>query len=268
MRKNLVAVSIILCLLLSYSTSFATDNESGALLDDPNLTISEKIENKKIADEKDNLIKEWENKKNDEISIMANPDGEWYGISLSNYRQERDYLCGPAALRQSLSFHKYKSGSSVALPSQYKLAVDTKTEVHHAAITTNLRNTINSYKYTYGFSSNPYGVANIYGYSNPTATFESRIKYVLSKKINAPIVLMRTSYLPRYNGKSIRHYNTISAYSHEYATGSKSIRTVDPHYSNTYYGVHWDSMGSTTRNGVVRAVYKADVEGSNYVMLY
>lgn len=45
-----------------------------------------------------------------------------YEIYVQNFEQERTNWCGPACIRQSLSFHKNISNSSTALPSQSVLA--------------------------------------------------------------------------------------------------------------------------------------------------
>ncbi|WLR44392.1 C39 family peptidase (plasmid) [Bacillus carboniphilus] len=265
MKKNIIPLALGLSLLMAPATSFAESSENGALTDVP-ISNLEQQENDELIAEKDKAAEEWEKNKI-KNGNKANASGQYYSISVSNYKQERTYWCGPAAVRQSLSFHKSKSGSSASLPSQSTLASKAGTSTAGSS-SYGLKNALNAYKSTYKFSSNPYGTADIAGYSNPTSKFESRIKYVLSNKINAPIVLITSEFLPRYGGKDIRHYNTISAYSYSYSTGKKSIKMVDPHYSSTYRGAHWDPLGSTTSNGVVKAVYEADREGSNPVMVY
>lgn len=281
MKKKLLLFGLGTALLLSPTSTFANENNqnnTGALL---NITISEdeKVKNDKMTKERDKVMEAWakdEEKKvkakkalsSNEAGTYADPDGLYYSIPMTNYKQERTYWCGPAAARQALSFHKSKTGSSTALPSQTTLSSRIGTEAAGASSSTGIRDALNYYKGTYNFSANPYGVANVTGLSNPVATFESRVKYVLSNKINAPVLLIDSRYLPRYKGHYVRHYNTTSAYAYEYASGSKELKDLDPHYSDTYYGAHWDPMGSTTSNGIFRAVYMADVNGSNYAMVY
>ncbi|MBO2946096.1 hypothetical protein JJQ72_19145 [Paenibacillus sp. F411] len=43
---------------------------------------------------------------------------------------------------------------------------------------------------------------------------------------------------------------------------------VDPHNNNQYLGTFWDPMGSGSSNGVFRAVYNADLNGTNKAMVY
>lgn len=238
---------------------------TGVLLDDPTLSKAQIIENKEKADQKDMFFA----MKNlyGANDLSGDPDGEWYYINVTNYTQETNTWCGPAAARQSLSFHKTKSGSSVDLPSQTTLANRIGTGASGSA-TTGIRDALNYYASTFGFSSNLYIVGNITGFSNPASILEARIKNALRYQANAPILLINTKYLERYSGLELRHYNTVGAYSHEYATNNKRIRMVDPHYDAIYRGTHWDELGTTVSNGVVRAVYEADLQGSNYVMCY
>ncbi|WP_255247447.1 C39 family peptidase [Paucisalibacillus globulus] len=189
-------------------------------------------------------------------------------MTVTNYKQERDYWCGPASAKQSLSFHKRKSGSSTSLPTQTKLSSLIGTETNGASATTGIVTALNNYKNTFGFSANPYVAADLTNTSNPEYVFNTRIKGVLKNRTNAPIVLVETKYLPRYSGKVLRHYFTISGYSHEYATGKKLMKTVDPNYMTAYLGSYWDPIGSKTTNGVFRAVYQADVSAGNMAMAY
>lgn len=264
----LVIVMVFSLSAVSYGSSTGETTQienTGVMLNDPTLT-KDKI--KKYKEEADSKDYNFAQKALTEVSALAgDPDGEGYFLTVSNYAQETTYWCGPAAARQTLSFHKSKSGSSSSLPSQTTLANRAGTTVDGSS-TTGLKTAVNYYSSTFSFSSDTYVVDNISGYSNPVGTLESKIKSDLRYTTNAPILLIQTLYLPRYNDKSIRHYNTVSGYTYEYSSGNKEVRMVDPHYSSTYRGAFWDPLGSTTVDGVGRAVYKADLEGSNYVMLY
>lgn len=277
MRNKVLALTMGLSLLMSPVATFAANGTTGVMDSDPSVSQETKLKLEKEAMERDKVIMKWAReqeekankaKLNGEIGTLADPDGEFYSITVTNFKQERDYWCGPAAARQTLSFHKAKSGSGTALPSQTTLSSQIGTENQKASSSYGIRTALNSYSSTFGFGANPYGVADIANTTNPTATFESRIKYVLSQRINAPVILIDTRYLPRYNGAYYRHYNTVSGYSYEYATNKKQVKTVDPHYSSLYLGAWWDPLGSTTVNGVVRAVYIADVNGDNPAMVY
>lgn len=281
MKKEVLALAMGFSLLISPLATQAAGN-TGVLDNDPTVSEEVKLKLKNEAEIKDKKIMKWAkqqeaeqkkriaqakaNKKGD-VGTQGYADGDYYSIPVSFYKQIDGVYCGPASVRQTLSFHKSKSGSSTGLPSQTTLANKIGTSSQGSS-SYGLMDALNSYKYTYSFSGNPYGVADIANLSNPTATFEWRIKYVLSNYINAPIILINTKYLPRYNGTEIRHYNTVNAYSYEYATGIKSIKTVDPHYNDAYNGYAWNPLGSTTKNGVVRAVYQADLQSANPVMVY
>jgi hypothetical protein len=47
-----------------------------------------------------------------------------------------------------------------------------------------------------------------------------------------------------------------------------TMRSVDPNSNALYRGVYWDAMGSATSNGLCRATYQADVDGSNMAMCW
>lgn len=269
--KRLIVPFSLVALITIPSLASAEDgeNNTGALLNDPSLTKSEVNDLVELAAEKDAQLEEELEKtqKSGEFGILADPDGLYYTISATGYKQETGYWCGPASGRQSLSFHKTKSGSSTGLPSQTTLASKMGTTTA-GSTTTGIANGLNAYKSSFGFTGNPYVAADITNVSNPQATFETRIKGVLSKKTNAPVILIETKYLPRYNGHAIRHYNTVTGYSHDYNTGSKRVRTADPHFSSSYYGTYWNPLGTTSANGVFRAVYMADKNGTNMAMAY
>ena len=237
--------------------------EQGAAVDDLTLTPENYEKWLQLAEQKD---KEQEELMKERINILSNPEGEFYTINVTINMQEKGYWCGPASARQSLSFHKSKSESSILLPSQQTLASKIGTTTDGSS-TTGIANALNSYKDTYSFDS-LYVAADISNLSNPLYTFETRIKNDLKNQTNAPILLVETQYLTYYKGKQLRHYVTVSGYSYEKATGKKMIRIVDPNYDTNYYGTHWEALGSTKENGVFRAVYNADLNGSNMAMAY
>lgn len=258
MKKQLASMMAAV-VILTPAAAFAEGN--GASLNDAGRDKAQERLLKQESDTKDAQLAASSN------GIEYDPDGEFYSVSVTNYMQETGYWCGPASVRQSLSYHKTKSGSATALPSQTTLASKAGTTTD-GSTTTGLRNALNAYQSTYGFSANPYVVADVTNTTNPLSTFETRVKGVLRNNTNAPIVLVETQYIPRYAGKALRHYVTVSSYAYEYATGAKDLKTVDPNYMTAYYGAYWDPMGSTTANGVFRAVYNADLHGSNYAMTY
>ncbi|UII54747.1 C39 family peptidase [Cytobacillus spongiae] len=175
-----------------------TSANTGAQVDDSSLTEEKLAEYEELANEKDLLLLESlsSDQEQEGYSLMSLPEGEYYSLSVTNYKQETGYWCGPASVRQSLSFHKTKSGSSTSLPSQTTLASKAGT-TSDGSTTTGLVTALNNYKSTYGLSGNPYVAADIENASNPQSTFETRIKGVLKDQTNAPILLIQTKYLNR-----------------------------------------------------------------------
>lgn len=276
MKKKVLALTMG-AVLLSPAAAFAEGNTGVA--DQVIQTKKEAMENKKAADAKDEQLRQSLASKAG-FTTEGYVDGQWYGVTVPNYRQETGYWCGPASVRQNLSWHKTKSGGSYSLPSQTTLANQAGT-TSDGSSSLKLRNTLNYYDSYYGFSYNNYVVARLtgdgYTYSNPQSVFETRVKGVLSNQTNAPIVGVRTVYIPRYGTKSLSHYMTISAYSYDYNTGAKDVRTVDPNWDSAYLGIYWDPIGTTTYKGIFKAAYEYDKyslsrvsnpDYANYSMIY
>lgn len=184
-------------------------------------------------------------------------------LGATNYKQETPYYCGPAAARQSLSWHKASSGSSAALPSQATLAGRAGTTTS-GSTTTGIVRAMNSYNGTFG--SVNYVASNLTDTGNATSAFYTRIGWMLQDARTVPIILTSTSRIPRYNGHASRHYMSVSGIND--LGSAVTMRSVDPNYNALYRGVYWDPMGSQTSNGLCRACYQADVDGSNMAMCW
>jgi hypothetical protein len=184
-------------------------------------------------------------------------------LSATNYKQETTYYCGPASARQSLSWHKAKSGSAAALPSQTTLAGRMGTTTS-GSLTTGIVRALNSYNGAFGTVN--YVASNLTDTGNPTTAFYTRIGWMLQDARTVPIILASTSRIPRYNGHASRHYLSISGINDLGTT--VTMRSVDPNSSSLYRGVYWDAMGSQTVNGLCRACYQADLDGSNMAMCW
>lgn len=263
-RKLLVflAAMMILSSLWPALALATSETNTGALLDVPT-SADEELKWEQATAEKDRLAQDWckESEKQNKGKVSAQT---LWSLVCDNYKQEKSYWCGPASARQTLSYHKRKSGSTATLPSQTTLASKIGT-TSSGSSTAAIANALNYYKTT--FSIPDYYIASdITGYSNPTETFRIRIYTDITSTTKlAPIVLLQTKYLPRYSGNSYRHYNTVSGYD---SASPIWMETVDPHYDSRYFGYHWDPMGSTTADGVCRAVYQADLEGANKAMCW
>jgi hypothetical protein len=166
-------------------------------------------------------------------------------------------------VRQSLSWHKLNSGSGTALPSQTTLAGRAGTTTS-GSLTTGLVRAINSYNGKFGTVN--YVASNLTDTGNPTSAFYTRIGWMIQDARTVPIILTSTARIPRYNGHASRHYMSVSGINDMGA--SVTMRSVDPNPNALYRGVYWDAMGSPTSNGLCRACYQADVDGSNMAMCW
>ena len=241
----------------------STAVSDGALTDDPALTPELEAELDRLTKEKDAA---YAIDTSGKVGAMALNS---YGLQtrpVSNFRQEETYWCGPAAVRQSLSFHKAFSRSSTSLPSQRTLA-DKISTTSSGSSTVNMVGALNSYNGVFGRVW--YLASDITDTNNPHHTFVNRIGTMLrSITVNptAPTILTQTRRIDRYKGTSSRHYMTVNGIDDR--TSPMKMRSVDPHYNSAYYGARWENVGSTTVNGLCRATYQADLDGSNRVMAW
>ena len=187
----------------------------------------------------------------------------YHTLAANNYRQENDHYCGPASARQSLSWHKKNSGSTATLPSQSTLAAKIGT-TSSGSVTSKIAPALNSYDGIFGRVN--YVASNLTDTGSPTSAFYTRIGWMLEDARTVPIILTATQRITRYGGHASRHYMSVSGINDTAA--SVSMRSVDPNYSSAYYGTFWDPMGSTTANGLCRACYQADVDGTNMAMCW
>lgn len=210
--------------------------------------------------------------KNTQTRIM--PVTTTYEIYVENFEQERTNWCGPACIKQSLSFHKNYSNSSVALPSQATLAQRLGIYSNSNGSSSELIATVlNEYKNSFGNFSR-YIAADISDKSNPMDFLFSCLRLGIEYQNNAPIILIQTgpaNGIPEYHnaGVSIRHYNTISAVyitrdiNYNDAILDRGVTRVDPHYEDRFRGYFTNSL-----TGVYSSVQLADANGSNKVLIY
>lgn len=261
----LLATALLAGGLATSAVAKPARNGHGAPLDDPELTPKFMA-----ALEKETKAKEAENGIGEPLGMFRAFALNKYGYQVrpvTNYQQERTYWCGPASARQSLSFHKASSGSGTALPSQTALAGRIGT-TESGSTTTRIASALDSYKPTFGSNYN-YIASDISDTASPYETFVNRIGTQLRSiclNPTAPVILAQTAYIPRYNGHASRHYMTVSGINDN--VSPMVMRDVDPNYNSSYYGVYWDRVGSTTSDGLCRAVYQADLAGSNMAMAW
>ncbi len=262
----LMVISVLLLLGVSVCSAGATPtkgSKGGAPLNDPSLTPAVVAELDRLTEEKEAALGIGAGG----VSAMALNK---YGLQTrpaTNYRQETGYWCGPASARQSLSFHKTSSRSTVALPSQATLANRIGT-TPSGSLTTAIANTMNSYRGTFGSNFN-YIASNLVGTDNPYEHFVNRIGFQLrsiTTNPTIPITLMQTSRIPRYWGHVSRHYMSISGINDN--VSPMVMRSVDPNSNIAYYGIYWDAVGATNVNGLFRACLQADLDGTNMAMAW
>lgn len=264
--KKFTLIMLITLFILSISLSVFAESTGVRINPPEGYTSKDRKETEKQGREKDEkifkIIEEDEG-----IGILGYLDGEFYSVPVIYNAQLEPYWCGPAAIRQSLSFHKEKSKSTISLPSQSTLA-DEADVTSDGAWTAYLRDAINNYSSINIYNFDDYVAGDVSCFSNPLYVFETRIKYDLQYEEAAPVIMIERSFVPRYADKEGRHYITVSEYSYTFATEEKLIKDVDPDWRAQYGGDYWDPIGTETEEGLFKAVLQADYAVDNKVMLY
>jgi hypothetical protein len=270
MKKSLLFPLTLALLLATASPGIAVAAAAlpdGAVLNDPSLTVAKTAQLQKLTEHKDAALGVV--KAVGSIQPMSVNKFGRLVKTVTNYTQEKNYWCGPASTRQTLGFHKTISGSGTGLPSQTTLARKIGTTTNGSA-TSGIVSALNSYEGTFGNIS--YVGSNIVGTASPYESFVNRIGLDLQQPNGAgywpciPITLMQTSKIPRYNSHASRHYMSISGIDDN--ASPMKMRSVDPNNNSAYHGLYWDPVGSTTANGLCRACYQADLDGTNLAMCW
>lgn len=240
---------------------------TGALADDPTLTPAEAKMWEDLTVAKERALKSGSPRPSGTVGALGIIGEGRFGLVTKNvpaFRQERTNWCGPASARQSLSWHRTFSGSTIALPSQTTLAARIGT-VPGGSTSTGIARALNSYSGTFGRFM--YIASDLTNQSNPREAFILRIGSALAASPGSvPIILVETQYIPRYRGHAARHYVSVSGYDER--TGPVRMRSVDPHFDNRFFGIYWDPVGSTVVNGLFRACFRADQDGTNLAMIW
>jgi hypothetical protein len=269
MNKQVMGTILSLTLALSFSfapQTFAKEDpgspveESGALRDDPFLTPE-------LEKEMEELEKEKEKEMAPIVEKLTHPDGSLVITAPVSWpvvlqKQIKKYYCGPAAARVTLSFHKWKSGSKNALPSQTELAKKMETEKYKATSSVLMVKALNSYSGKYGnfkYASKKYDKV------HPYADWAEKVSTAILGKVNSPINLVDTKFINRYRdeGTHIRHYINISGWN-----AYETVRTNDPHYDDRFYGSRWEAVGYGKKNGIFKASWEADKFGENHALVH
>lgn len=256
--------------LLIVLTTMCSWAETGVMTQPPiGYTKADETRAKQEANAKDKYLLELTKSMKDIPIMRALPAGsEYYVLDVVYNPQETSTWCGPAAIRQSLSFHKSKSASSKALPTQTVLAQKSG-ETGSGSWTDNLKTAINYYKTDYSFSM--YATSDIIGQANPSAfiTLQTRLRSCLMTRVSAPVVMIeRGQFGGRYAAKTGRHYITVSGYQKNGATNVLDVKVVDPDWRSTYGGTYWEPLNESNPKSFYKAIYQADLDVGNKVMLY
>ena len=157
-------------------------------------------------------------------------------LSITNYKQDNGYYCGPANVKQVV---QYLNGSS-STQSTYANYMGTNSDGTYVYAVRNALNYYTNQNYNYVLGSN---------YNS--SSFSTLVKNKISS--NKPIILhANTASLAMYNGTSIGHYLTVNGYTYTAAfggnTGIDNIYYVDTWYANygngNVLGEHMDTTSN------------------------
>lgn len=277
MKKKISILLIFLVILIQNALSVsATDSEKWNNIWDVSEYTDEEIG---VAIEKDMLsYKTYLDYKNDlsntsKVSARIMPVTNTYTIPVTNFIQEKTNWCGPACVRQTLSFHSNKATNSFSLPSQTEIAK--KLNVYgnsKGSSSADIASTLNFYLSKFNVSGK-YISTDINDKSNPSEWLYSTLKNEIKAKTYAPIVLVDTNdpnglaQYTKYNER-IRHYNTISGVQEVVDANlgkivERNICRVDPHYKKTFSGSYWEVY-----TNLYSCVSYADSHGPNKILIY
>lgn len=263
-------LSIVMLFVLLSVPAYADDNKkvTGNNTGVSNVYIQPtKQDLEQIEKEKKIKEKELSEKIKNPSNILTLTVSMYYDLPVTCYHQDTYYWCGPASLKQTLSFHKAKSGSQTELPSQSTLASQAGTTLD-GSLTLNLKNTLNSYSGTFGtFTYTCDKIDDSFSLNQFITVVRTETQY----QMNAPIFYAKTDYIPRYGTFECFHYITIGGYE-KYDDGIsylEKMKTVDCNWDWNYCGTFWDDVGSTTVKGVYCAAYQMGlITGQAYTFIY
>lgn len=272
MKKSIsLILSIAMLLTLFINNIYATEITEVPMYEYTEQDLINLAEKERIADEMYETYKDMLN--NQGISLRVIPSTNTYTIPVNVYKQEKNNWCGAAAIVQTLSFHKTKSGSSTALPTQGTIASKLGIYSSGGAASTTMASVLNQYKSSFGYTDRTYSATDIADKTNAFEWLYSRLRASVINQTYAPIVLIQTGNLTgikRYydEGISCRHYVTIGGIRETVDLQgnnimSREIQTVDPHYNSAVRGKYWDESST-----VYQSMLRADNNGTNKVLIY
>jgi len=277
-KRFCMSLAVVIMSALLVSPVYAAPNsprslQNGAPVEDPTLTQAEIRRWAELTAAKEQALQGGEVSSQGTVGAMGIiSEGLAVGSfgfvtrDVPNFRQETGWWCGPASARQSLAWHRRVSNPRLPLPSQATLAGRIGT-TQSGSLTTGIARALNRYNGVFGRVN--YAASDLTNQSNPLWAFRWRVGISLHHSASpgtVPVILVQTRYIPRYEGRSSRHYISISGYD-ERATVVK-MRSVDPHWDSRFFGAHWDPVGTSTTRGLFRACLEADRAGTNMAMVW
>lgn len=171
-------------------------------------------------------------------------------LSVTNYRQDNGYYCGPANVKQVV---QYLNGSSA---SQSTYASYMETNSIDGTYVYAIRNALNNYtsqSYSYVLGSN---------YN--ASSFSTLVKNKITA--NKPIILhSNTGSLSMYNGTSLGHYLTVNGYTYTASFGgSTGIDNI--YYVDTWYGSYGNGSVLGEHMDTATNVFNTVNSSSRYII--
>ncbi len=243
--------------------------------------------NKKLADAKDKEAEEFaaQNRKNPKLRAAATADYEY----ALNYCQLADQIykhwCAPATVAQTLSFHAYKGTGQAWTYNDVQTAqawtyndVQTAQKViakemgytskKGSASSFDVKDRLNTRAKGYKFSSTPYITATLREFGTGAADkVRSRLDYVISKRSNAPTLLVHQLYLSQYYGSTsptAGHFITVTNVGHWGGQYLAVVYDVNQFNKMVKDGegrrIWWEPIGTGTgqNNTLTKALYTKD----------
>jgi len=255
-RKLILMLIMVLCLcLVVQSTSYAKPSIESSI-DNVNLHVrpltQEEIdqanaeESSRYAEILDRLstmgILDIDFETNSELVYPLDLVPEYRFLNAPRHQQLEAYWCGPASVLAIIDYFGFADDvqGSTEYEKQETIADESGT-TKRGSNTLDLKNTLTSYV----GGEHTYVVRRIGSYSDDYDALWNILYDTIIVQDCPVLIAVETSSLPYYNGNSYYHYIVVDGmtvwkdeYSGRVLKSMTTVRVMDPHYNNLYYGGH------------------------------
>ncbi|MBC1339369.1 DNRLRE domain-containing protein [Listeria innocua] len=228
---------------------------------------------KQISDAKDAELEAYLEDR-DEISFNEEYTSRATITGIKHIKQNYKHWCGPANLTQALSFH----ASKIRYPYNTTKGQNNFGQLmgynskYGSTTSAQMARQMNMNKKFFKFSNTPYITGTIKEFGTGAANkVRTRLDGVITKKSNAPIVLVHQLYLKPYparTSKALGHYLTVGGI--RKSGGKYQAQLYNTQAGKQYHKVWWEDIGTGKgqNNTLTKAMYEKNLSSPNPVFVY